>query len=396
MELSRVKKILFLWFPALVWAGIIFYLSNQSGLSAGFSTPNEILARKIAHVTEYGVLVWLTWRLCHFGYRLKIAKSVALSIMFVALYAASDELHQIFVMDRAGKLADVAVDILGATLALQIIVPIYIRKFKIWMLSVIIALLILLSLLVVHIINQAEAAKMLNQTQDAKTNEPAGQTNDSVSGQMELIEKPNEDSSEAPMENSAQSVELPKQVQLDVPFTSQAPFAAWDEVHEEACEEASLIMVKYFLDGKKLSAQVAENEIQNLKEYQLKTTGHFDDSDMEELVEIAKGYYGLDNLKVVYGITKDDLKEELAKGNPVIVPTAGRELGNPNFTQPGPLYHNLVLVGYQNGIFITNDPGTKKGENYKYDESILFNAIHDFPGNIENIIEGPKVMVVVR
>lgn len=191
-------------------------------------------------------------------------------------------------------------------------------------------------------------------------------------------------------------ISFPAEILIDVPFTPQAPFAVWDHVHEEACEEASLIMVKYFLDNKKLSPVIAENEIQQMKEYQLKENGSYADSNMKELVEIAEGHYKLDNLDVIYDFTKADIKKELAKGNPIIVPTAGRDLGNPFFTQPGPLYHNLVLIGYEGDIIITNDPGTKRGEKFKYDIDILFSAIHDFPGNKEKIREGRKAMIVIR
>ena len=44
----------------------------------------------------------------------------------------------------------------------------------------------------------------------------------------------------------------PKQASIRVPFTSQAPYKDWDDPYQEACEEASVIMVDYFLGGKKL------------------------------------------------------------------------------------------------------------------------------------------------
>jgi hypothetical protein len=73
-----------------------------------------------------------------------------------------------------------------------------------------------------------------------------------------------------------------------------------------------------------------------------------------------------------------------------------RLLGNPNFTSPGPLYHNLVLVGYDGDNIITNDPGTKRGEGYVYNINILYNAIHDFPGKPEDIESGKKAMIVLE
>ncbi len=191
---------------------------------------------------------------------------------------------------------------------------------------------------------------------------------------------------------------LLKNFLLKVPFASQAPLGVWDEYHEEACEEASLVMLKYYLDGKtKISKEQMENEIQKMIKFQIRNYGDYKDSNMEDVIQLAQEFYGLDNLKVVYNFTKNDLKKWLAQEKPIIVPTAGRLLKNPYFTPPGPLYHNLVLVGYNNDdIIITNDPGTKRGENYKYNLDILYNAIHDFPGNKKDIEKGQKAMIVVE
>jgi hypothetical protein len=92
----------------------------------------------------------------------------------------------------------------------------------------------------------------------------------------------------------------------------------------------------------------------------------------------------------------------------IILPTADRALRNPNFTGLGPLYHFILVKGWDetgwlNNYFITNDPGTRKGENYKYKYDILLNAIHDLPqdkvgvmGDTSRILEGRKVMIVVQ
>ncbi len=193
---------------------------------------------------------------------------------------------------------------------------------------------------------------------------------------------------------------IPDKFLIKVPFTSQAPFAVWDELHEEACEEASIVMVKYFLDKKELTPQVAENEIQDLVKFQIKKYGDYRDTNAEQTMKMFVDFYGQPKnglrFEVIYDFKKEDLKEYLSKGNPIIVPAAGRLLGNPNFTPPGPLYHNLVLVGYEGNKIITNDPGTKRGQNYKYDIDLLYKAIHDFPGKKEDIEKGDKAMIVLE
>jgi len=189
---------------------------------------------------------------------------------------------------------------------------------------------------------------------------------------------------------------IPEKFLISVPFTSQSPFATWDEYHEEACEEASLVMVAYFLKNEKLSPEISEKEIQALIKFQIENYGDYKDGSAKDSVKLAEDFYGIENLEVVYDFSQEDLKKYLSLGNPIIIPAAGRLLGNPYFTPPGPLYHNLVLVGYNGDRIITNDPGTKRGEGYSYDADVLYKAIHDFTGKKENIEKGRKAMIIVK
>src|SRR3989344_6960165 len=54
----------------------------------------------------------------------------------------------------------------------------------------------------------------------------------------------------APEEASSEVAPLPSEVNLAIPFTVQAPFANLDEVHEEFCEEASVLMAASYVLGK--------------------------------------------------------------------------------------------------------------------------------------------------
>lgn len=198
------------------------------------------------------------------------------------------------------------------------------------------------------------------------------------------------------VKNSDDNEDIPGKILIKVPFTSQAPFSKWDELHEEACEEASLVILKYYLDGKSLNKDIAEKEIQNMVKFEIKKYGDYKDTNAAETAKLAEDYYKIENLKVVYDFKKEDLKKYLARKKPIIVPAAGRKLGNPNFTPPGPWYHNLVLVGYDGDTIITNDPGTRKGEGYEYDIDVLYNAIHDFPGKPEDIEKGRKAMIILE
>jgi len=199
-----------------------------------------------------------------------------------------------------------------------------------------------------------------------------------------------------PASGAGQEKTLPKKVFINVPFTTQAPFATWDVYHEDACEEASVIMVKYFLDKKELTKEIAEDEIHRVIKFEMDNYGTYIDTNAEQMIDTASRFYGIKNMKAIYDFKKEDIKKYLAKGKPIIIPVAGRLLFNPNFKAPGPLYHALVMVGYDGDKIITNEPGTRKGKSYEYDIDLLYNAIHDFPGKKEDIEKGRKAMIVLE
>lgn len=187
----------------------------------------------------------------------------------------------------------------------------------------------------------------------------------------------------------------PTQINLNIPFGSQAPFADWGMPYQEACEEAAVIMAHRFFSGEPLDAEIMNTEILKLVEWQEKTFGYYKDTTAEEIARILREYFGHADIEVRYKFTIDDIKKEVAAGHPVIVPAAGRLLPNPNFKQPGPIYHALVVKGFlANGKIITNDPGTRKGADFLYNPAALMNAVHDW--NAEDILKGKKVMIVVR
>lgn len=184
-------------------------------------------------------------------------------------------------------------------------------------------------------------------------------------------------------------------VNWDVPFTSQAPFANWDGLHGEACEEASVLMVLRYFSGQKIaSPDDAEKAIQHLVAAN-EALGFAVDDTAEEIITLLHSEDPTLPAVLLHNPSIEDLKSLLSDGSLVIVPAAGQQLGNPYFRRPGPRYHMLVLRGYtKDGYVITNDPGTKHGEQYAYKWETMMNAIHDWNGG--EVESGAKVVVVVH
>jgi len=186
---------------------------------------------------------------------------------------------------------------------------------------------------------------------------------------------------------------LPTEFLLQVPFTTQAPYANWDMPYQEACEEASALTVHYFYEGKTFTQSVADKEILDLVDFENSYLGFYKDTTAEELSRVIKAYWKYDRVDVIDNPSIDDIKRHVFEGRPVIVPAAGKLLGNPNFRNGGPLYHNFVIRGWTKTQFITNDVGTRKGENYRYDYQTVMDAMHDWNGG--NVTSGAKRIVVI-
>lgn len=183
---------------------------------------------------------------------------------------------------------------------------------------------------------------------------------------------------------------------LGVPFVSRAPFGNWAYPYQGYCEEASVVMAAHYIWKLPLTPEIADTEMGIIKSYEeLVLGGRYDDTNMEETANILKSLYGFSNIQVKPTSSAEDIKKELMDGNLVIVPVAGRLLNNPYYVFPGPLYHVVLVRGFYDNkkVFITNDPGTRRGNGLWYDQGVLFNAIHDW--NNGNVLAGKKVMIVI-
>src|SRR5699024_1041715 len=125
--------------PMIVWMAVIFYLSAQpaeqsSELSTGimhillkFIEHIVVIdegffhhiVRKGAHLSAYFILGILTM----FALEHKIncnRVQIGVSFLIGVFYAASDEVHQLFVPGRSGEIGDVGIDAMGVLLGVLI------------------------------------------------------------------------------------------------------------------------------------------------------------------------------------------------------------------------------------------------------------------------------------
>lgn len=193
-------------------------------------------------------------------------------------------------------------------------------------------------------------------------------------------------------------------IKLDAPFIVQAPFGNWgDPIFQNACEEASIAMAMGWINGMQtISPGLAKKQISDIVNFENKTFGYNADTDVFDVQKIFQQYFKKQNVAIKENIVIVDIVTELQKGNLILVPAFGQALGNPNYTAPGPVEHMLVIIGYDPATkeLITNDPGTRRGAGYRYEEGILFDAIWDNPSGAQ-AVPAPtgvlkKAMIVVQ
>ncbi|HIY84267.1 VanZ family protein [Rubneribacter sp.] len=121
------------WALVAAWACFIFYASSNTGADLNEGTglfslvyqalkdaqaqilgPDADAINSIAHFCEYALFgaLWTNALRCH----LPLSRAVLVAIACASLYGVTDELHQLFVPDRACDPVDWLVDTAGAAL----------------------------------------------------------------------------------------------------------------------------------------------------------------------------------------------------------------------------------------------------------------------------------------
>lgn len=131
--MNKNKKIIS-WAMLIVWMGIIFFMSHQPGevsssqselvlkifsflgieLNQYFGELATLVVRKTAHFSEYLILFLFAYNVSKFYFTTKRARLY--SIIFVFLYASTDEFHQYFIPGRNMAFKDVLIDTSGGAI----------------------------------------------------------------------------------------------------------------------------------------------------------------------------------------------------------------------------------------------------------------------------------------
>ena len=135
-------KAFFYWMLVVVWMGVIFFFSSKTsgssdqqsysvieiinqvfsnvGLKIQLAAENwNFVIRKLAHMSEYAVLSALLY-MAFLSSVLSKKKVTVYSLLVCIIYAVTDEIHQIFIDGRTGKISDVGVDVIGGLIGVTI------------------------------------------------------------------------------------------------------------------------------------------------------------------------------------------------------------------------------------------------------------------------------------
>lgn len=174
---------------------------------------------------------------------------------------------------------------------------------------------------------------------------------------------------------------LPPRVLLDVSFMTQAPTGSWAQPYQDACEEATILMAHHWAEGTTVTRREANEELLEMIALERRMFGGFKDTSAAKTVELSEAFSDDRTARLVPTATLTEVKQELAVGNIVILPMAGRRLKGPYYTPPGPLYHMLLLRGYDDATaeFVVNDAGTNtKGEAFRFSYTAIERSWNDW------------------
>ncbi len=115
---SVTGQVFLYWLPAVLYAGMIFYMSSQSHPEE--QLPSFVLkdvSDKVLHAVEYAGLAVLCCRAFRWAAGPSVARqALVLAVVTASIYGITDEVHQFFVPFRESSWLDWLADTAGAAI----------------------------------------------------------------------------------------------------------------------------------------------------------------------------------------------------------------------------------------------------------------------------------------
>ena len=112
------------WLPVFAWARLIFAFSAQSSLRFLEDDSLDLVVRKVGHASVFGIPVLLFWRAVGMTTAWRQPRTPMVALGLTVGYAITDELHQGLVAGRYPSPVDAGIDIVGALVAIGIVLAI--------------------------------------------------------------------------------------------------------------------------------------------------------------------------------------------------------------------------------------------------------------------------------
>ncbi len=183
-----------------------------------------------------------------------------------------------------------------------------------------------------------------------------------------------------------QALILPKEKEINVKFYSQFPLdiATWIKYHEpyqNFCEESSLLNWYYYLVWKEPNLKEYNKDLLKLKELEdLLFEFWYKHTSIQDTLKLLIAFQ--DKQKVFWEIIENPtiqiIKEHISKWDLIIAPLYWKWLSNNLFRGWWPIYHNLIIKGYTEQNFITNEVWISKWDWFMYNQEELIKNIYNY------------------
>ncbi|PIQ71973.1 hypothetical protein COZ40_03450 [Candidatus Roizmanbacteria bacterium CG_4_10_14_3_um_filter_39_13] len=119
--MRKIMQIVYYWFPPLMWMGIIYFMSSQKSVSVTSDPVAEFVTFKTLHMIEYAFLFFLFYRAFHSLKNMQEYFFALYSFAIAISYSVTDELHQLLIPTRQGRIRDILFDMGGILIMYGII-----------------------------------------------------------------------------------------------------------------------------------------------------------------------------------------------------------------------------------------------------------------------------------